>query len=181
ERHFASEAELGKSAIRAIDAIGLPARAGIAASKLAARVAAELPQTPTVVNAGDEAAFLAPLPLARLSPALEAAEMLQRFGIGSIGELARLPENEIASRLGEIGRDLHFASRGIDPRPLIPRALPPEFREGMELEWPLVALEPFIFIASAALDRLSKRMELQGFACNRIEFTLTLEPDGYDA
>jgi len=35
-----------------------------------------------------------------------------------------------------------------------PRALPPEFREGMELEWPLVALEPFLFIANAALDRL---------------------------
>ena len=181
ERHFPNEEELGKTAIRAIEAIGLPARAGIAASKLAARVAAELPQTPTVVKPGEEASFLAPLPLARLSPALEAAAMLQRFGITSIGELARLPENEIASRLGDIGRDLHFASRGIDPRPLIPRALPPEFCEGMELEWPLVALEPFLFIANAALDRLSKRMEIQGFACKCIEFTLTLEPDGYDA
>ena len=181
ERHFPSEEELGKAAIRAIEATGLPARIGIAASKLAARVAAEQPQTPTVVKPGDEASFLAPLPLTRLSPQLEAAAMLHRFGITSIGDLARLPENEIASRLGEIGRDLHFASRGIDPRPLIPRALPPEFREGMELEWPLVALEPFLFIANAALDRLSKRMEIQGFACTRIEFTLTLEPDGYDA
>src|SRR5436190_4023040 len=181
ERHFPSEEELGKAAIRAIEATGLPARIGIAASKLAARVAAEQPQTPTVVKPGDEASFLAPLPLTRLSPQLEAAAMLHRFGITSIGDLARLPENEIASRLGEIGRDLHFASRGIDPRPLIPRALPPEFREGMELEWPLVALEPFLFIASNALDRLSKRMEFQGFACKRLELTMTLEPDGYHA
>src|SRR5207253_1076197 len=105
----------------------------------------------------------------------------QRFGITSIGDLARLPENEIASRLGEIGRDLHFAARGIDPRPLIPRALPPEFREGMDLEWPLVALEPFLFVANAALDRLSKRMEMQGFACRRIELTMKLEPDGHHA
>src|SRR5438445_4557729 len=181
ERHYPNEEELGKAAIRAIEAIGLPARTGIAASKLASRVAAELPQTPTVVKPGEEASFLAPLPLARLSPELEAAAMLQRFGITSIGDLARLPENEIASRLGEIGRELHFAARGIDPRPLIPRVLPPEFREGMELEWPLVSLEPFLFIAHAALDRLSKRMEYQGFACKRIEVTLTLEPDGYDA
>src|SRR5207244_2309623 len=165
----------------AIEAIGSPARTGIAASKLASRVAAELPQTPTVVKPGEEASFLAPLPLARLSPEMGAAAMLQRFGLESIGDLARLPESEIASRLGEIGRELHFAARGVDPRPLIPRALPPEFREGMELEWPLVALEPFIFIANAALDRLSKRMEVQGFACKRIELTLTLEPDGYDA
>ncbi len=181
ERHYPNEEELARSAIRALDAITLPARVGIAASKLAARVAAELPQTPTVVPPGEEAKFLAPLPLARLSPEIEAAAMLERLSLESIGDLARLPESEIASRLGEIGRELHFAARGIDPRPLIPRALPPEFREGMELEWPLVALEPFIFIANAALDRLSKRMETQGFACKRIELTLTLEPDGYDA
>ena len=181
ERHHADEGELARAAIHAIECMSLSARVGIAASKLAARVAAELPATPTVVPAGEEAGFLAPLPLARLSPALEAAAMLDRFGLRSIGDLARLPESEIASRLGELGRDLHFAARGIDPRPLIPRALPPEFREGMELEWPLVALEPFLFIASAALDRLSKRMEMQGFACTRIEMTLTLEPDGYDA
>ena len=182
ERIFGgSELELGKAAIAAIEAIGLPARVGVAASKLASRIAAELPPSPTIVAPGEEASFLAPLPLARLSPELEAADMLQRFGLTSIGDLARLPENEIASRLGEIGRDLHFAARGIDPRPLIPRPLPPEFREGMELEWPLVSLEPFLFIANAALDRLSKRMEFQGFACKRIEVTLTLEPDGYDA
>lgn len=181
KRHYASEDDLAKSAIRAIEGIGLPARVGVAASKLASRVAAESPQTPTVVAPGEEAQFLAPLPLARLSPELEAAAMLQRFGLKSIGDLARLPEAEIASRLGELGRALHFAARGVDPRPLIPRALPPEFREGMELEWPLVALEPFLFIANAALDRLSKRMEIQGFACTRIEMTLALEPDGYDA
>jgi protein ImuB len=181
ERHYANETDLAQSAIRAIEGIGLPARIGVAASKLASRVAAELPNTPTVVAAGDEANFLAPLPLTRLSPELEAAAMLHRFGLQTIGDLARLPESEIASRLGELGRELHFAARGVDPRPLIPRALPPEFREGMELEWPLVALEPFLFIANAALDRLSRRMEIQGFACKRIEWTLTLEPDGYDA
>ncbi len=180
-RSQSPEHRLARAAIRACEAISLPARVGIAASKLAARVAAELPKSPNVVAPGEEGTFLAPLPLARLSPELEAAAMLQRFGLSSIGELARLPESEIASRLGEVGRELHWAARGIDPRPLMPRAMPPEFREGMELEWPLVALEPFLFIANAALDRLAKRMEIQGFACKRLEFTLTLDPDGYDA
>ncbi|MGZ5450057.1 MAG: DNA polymerase Y family protein [Thermoanaerobaculia bacterium] len=176
-----TELALAKAAIQACEAIGLPARVGIAASKLAARVAAELPKSPNVVEAGKESEFLAPLPLARLTPALDAAATLQRWGIGSIGDLARLPENEVAARLGELGRELHYAARGIDPRPLIPRPLPPDFREGTELEWPLVALEPFLFIASAALDRLSTRMEMQGFACKRLELTLTLEPDGFYA
>jgi len=177
----ASELNLARAAIRAAEEIGLPARVGIAASKLAARVAAELPKSPIVVEAGKESEFLAPLPLARLSPELDAAATLDRWGIKSAGELANLPESEVASRLGELGRELHYAARGIDPRPLIPRVLPPEFREGMELEWPLVALEPFIFIANAALDRLSKRMEIQGFACKRLELTMNLEPDGFHA
>jgi protein ImuB len=179
ERHFASELELAKAMIRASDDVGLPARCGIAASKLAARVAAELPKSPHVVEAGKEAEFLAPLPLTRLAPELDAAATLRRWGLSSIGELAQLPESEVASRLGSLGRELHVAARGIDPRPLIPRPLPQEFREGMELEWPLVALEPFLFIASSALDRLSKRLELQGFACRRLELTMMLEPDGF--
>ena len=178
-RHFDSDTELAKAAIRAAEGVSLPARAGVAASKLAARVAAELPQSPTIVDPGKEAEFLAPLPLTRLSPQLDAATTLTRWGLASIGDLARLPESEIASRLGELGRDLHYAARGIDPRPLIPRAMPPEFREGMELEWPLVALEPFLFVANAALDRLMKRMEVQGFACTRLELTMNLEPDGF--
>jgi protein ImuB len=181
-RHFGgAELELAQAAVRAADSVGLPARVGIAASKLAARVAAELPKTPTIVEAGKESEFLAPLPLARLTPELDAATTLRRWGIGSIGELASLPESEVASRLGELGRELHYAARGIDPRPLIPRPLPPDFREGMELEWPLVALEPFLFIANAALDRLAQRLEMQGFACKRLELTLSLEPDGFYA
>jgi protein ImuB len=182
QRHYPvddPELALARAAMHAADSIGLPARLGIAASKLAARVAAELPKPPTIVEPGKESEFLAPLPLTRLSPHLEAASTLKRWGIASIGELATLPENEIASRLGELGRELHSAARGIDPRPLIPRPLPPDFREGMDLEWPLVALEPFLFIANAALDRLAKRMEFQGFSCKRLELTLTLEPDGF--
>ncbi|HSP35094.1 MAG TPA: DNA polymerase Y family protein [Thermoanaerobaculia bacterium] len=179
ERHFDSEHELGKAAIKAAEDIGLPARVGIAASKLASRVAAELPKSPRVVDPEKEAEFLAPLPLTRLAPEMNAAITLDRWGITSIGDLARLPESEVAARLGETGRDLHYAARGIDPRPLIPRPLPPEFREGMELEWPLVALEPFLFIANAALDRLTRRMEVAGYSCTRVELTMSLEPDGF--
>jgi protein ImuB len=175
------EHSLGCAAIQAADAIGLPLRVGIAASKLAARVAAELPESPQVVPAGKEIEFLAPLPLTRLAPEIDAAAMLQRWGIESIGQFAHLPESAVASRLGEMGRELHWSARGIDPRPLTPRQLPPEFREGMELEWPLVAIEPFCFIANAALDRLTKRLEIQGFACRRLELDMTLEPDGHHA
>ena len=153
----------------------------MAASKLSARVAAGLPDSPTVVPEGEEPRFLAPLPLARLAPALEIASTLDRWGLHTIGDFAKLPEGEVASRLGEAGRALHATARGIDPRPLEPRVPPPSFTEGMELEWPLASLEPFLFLAHAALERLVRRLEAQALACTRLEASLTLDPDGRDA
>jgi protein ImuB len=174
-----AERALGEELARRLTAEGLPARVGVAASKLAARVAAGLPDSPVVVEDGEEAGFLAPLPLHRLSPDAELAATLSRWGIGSIGELARLPENEVASRLGDAGRRLHEIARGLDPRPLIARPPSPVFREGLTLEWPVINLEPFLFLARGALDRVCRRLEQRGLGCKRIEMSLRLEPDGF--
>jgi protein ImuB len=112
---------------------------------------------------------------------MELAETLERWGIRSIGELAKLPEGEVASRLGELGRELHATARGVDPRPLEPRLPSPSLSEGMELEWPLVSLEPFLFVGNAALERLVRRLESQALACRRLEVGLRLDPEGWDA
>jgi protein ImuB len=184
ERHYpgpSPELELGRCLMRAAEAAGMPARVGIASSKLAARVAASLPEPPVVVSAGEEASFLAPLPLHRLGPEVEIAGTLERWGVRSVGDFARLPPSRVASRLGRIGRELHAIARGIDPQPLIPREPPPLFHEGMSLEWPLVSLEPFLFVGRAALDRLCQRLESRGFACIRLELELRHEPDGHQS
>ncbi len=173
--------DLARDMIRAAEKAGLPARVGVAASKLSAHVAAGLPDSPTVVARGAEADFLAPLPLEKLAPQLEIAATLDRWGLSTIGELAKLPEGEVASRLGEIGRALHMSARGLDPQPLEPWVPPPSFTEGMDLEWPLATLEPFLFLAHAALERLLARLESRALSCTRLEVTLKLDPDGHDA
>ncbi len=184
ERHYpgpAPELDLGRALMRAAEAAGLPARVGIASSKLAARVAAGLPEPPVVVPAGEEASFLAPLPLHRLSPEVNIAETLERWGVRSVGDFARLPPSRVASRLGRTGRELHATARGIDLRPLKPREPAPVFHEGTSLEWPLVSLEPFLFVGRAALDRLCERLASRGFACIRLGLELRLEPDGHQS
>jgi protein ImuB len=173
------ELELGHALIRDAAAVGLQARVGIAESKLAARVAAEQPRSPTAVATGEAAAFLAPLPLLRLTPESDVAEVLRRWGVRSIGDFARLDGNEVASRLGETGHELHRQARGLDSRPLVPHSPPPVFREGLELDWPLERLEPFLFMARGALDRLVQRLEAHGLACLRLEIELRLEPAGH--
>ena len=172
---------LGRNIIAAVEKAALSARVGLAASKLAARVAAGLPDSPHVVPEGEEAAFLAPLSLDRLAPAIEIAQTLDRWGIRVIGDFAKLPEGEVASRLGELGRALHATARGIDPCPLMPRVPPPSLTEGMDLEWPLATLEPLLFLGRAAIERLVARLEAQALACTRLDVTLKLDPDGHDA
>jgi protein ImuB len=175
----APEEHLGRMLIAAGDRVSLPLRVGIASTKLAARVASELPDSPTVIPEGEEAAALAPLPLTRLSHEGEIVDTLHRWGIHSIGSFARLSSNEIASRLGSLGQKLHEQARGLDRNPLIPHHPPPTFEEGMELEWALVALEPFLFVGRAALERLCHRLEERGVACARLLFSLHLEPYGH--
>ena len=182
ERHYPGERpehRLGQELMHALDRVGLPARIGIASSKLAARVAAKLPDSPKVIAPGEETAFLAPLPLHRLTPEAEVAATLERWGIETVGQMAELSHAEVASRLGEAGRRLHQAARGLDPRPLVARPPSPVFREGMTLEWPLTSLEPFLFIARTALERLCQRLETRGLGCRRLELSLHLEPDGF--
>ncbi len=175
---LAAERELGHRLLRRAAQAGLPAGVGVAASKLAARVAAEHPDSPTIVPPGEEAAFLAPLPLARLSAESELLETLRRWGVRSIGDFARLPAAEVASRLGTPGHELHLRSRGRDERPLVPTPPPPCFVEGMELEWPLDRSEPLLFLLRPALERLVQRLEALGLACARLDLDLTLEPSG---
>ena len=72
------------------------------------------------------AAYLAPLPvsLLRARPAVAALpEALERFGIATLGDLAKLPRHALADRFGEPGVLARDLARGKDT-PLRPR-LPP--------------------------------------------------------
>ncbi len=174
------EADLARSlALRMESQAGLPVKMGIAASKLAARVAAGRPGSPTLVAAGEEGAFLAPLPLTGLTTGAATLATLERWGIRSVGEFAAFPPEEVLARLGSGGQALHTIARGRDPQPLVPRQPPPSFREGLELEWPLVNVEPLLFVLRGALERITQRMQGRGLGCSRLELALGLDPEGH--
>jgi nucleotidyltransferase/DNA polymerase involved in DNA repair len=74
----------------------------------------------TIVPAGEEAAFLAPLPADMLwGVGPKTAARLAELGIHTIGDIARWPESELSLRFGEHGRDLARHARGIDERPIV--------------------------------------------------------------
>ncbi len=102
--------------------VGLSASLGVAANKLVAKVASDhdKPGGLTVVRPGEEAAFLAPLPVRVLwgiGPVT--AERLAGMGITTVGELARAAEEDLRARFGGQGADMASRARGVDDRPVV--------------------------------------------------------------
>jgi DNA polymerase-4 len=103
------------------DELQLTASVGVATSKLVAKVASDLqkPDGLVVVEPGGEAAFLAPLPIARLWGVGErTAAVLAEYDVRTIGDLAALPDDLLTRRFGKQGPVLAARARGIDPSPV---------------------------------------------------------------
>ncbi len=100
--------------------IGVSVSLGCATNKLVAQIAALLhaPGGLTDVAAGQEDAFLAPLPLHWLAPDDKTRARLNRLGLNSIGDLARAPEHLLVAQLGEAGKTLRRHALGKDMRAL---------------------------------------------------------------
>ena len=104
-----------KRAVR--EQVGLVLSVGMASNKLCAKVASDLrkPDGFVIVPRGGEAAFLAPLPLARLwgvGPKTRA--VLEDLGMRTIGDLANADPALLEARLGEHGATIAQRAKGID-------------------------------------------------------------------
>jgi DNA polymerase-4 len=118
------------------DELQLPCSIGIASNKLVAKIATEVgkslslrntqtrgeiapPNALTIVPAGEEAAFLSPLPADMLwGVGPKTFARLADLGIHTIGDIAKWPESELIRMFGENGRDLARHAKGIDDRPI---------------------------------------------------------------
>jgi DNA polymerase-4 len=101
--------------------VGLTASVGVATTKLVAKIGSDLrkPDGLVVVEPGDEATFLAPLPISRLWGVGEkTAAALAEYGVTTIGDLAALPADLLVRRFGKHGASLGTRARGIDPDPV---------------------------------------------------------------
>jgi DNA polymerase IV len=108
-----------KSAIRAD--VGLTASVGVASTKLVAKIASDLrkPDGLVVVPPGDEASFLAPLPISRLWGVGEkTAVALAEYGVRTIGDLAALSPDLLVRRFGKHGGSLGTRALGMDDDPV---------------------------------------------------------------
>ncbi|HEV8697405.1 MAG TPA: DNA polymerase IV [Candidatus Limnocylindrales bacterium] len=104
-----------KAAIR--EDVDLPVSVGVATTKLVAKIASDLrkPDGLVVVEPGEEAAFLAPLPISRLWGVGEkTARAFADYGVRTIGDLAALSPDLLVRRFGKHGGSLASRARGVD-------------------------------------------------------------------
>jgi protein ImuB len=169
-------------------ALRVPARFGVAPSRFAAVAAATKARVrrPEVVAGGvgrterqRSRAYLAPLPVGLLRARASLADLpeaLERLGVKTLGELAKLPVAALADRFGKVGLLAHELASGGDsalsPRPaseFLREALElPEAASGTQLERGLGLL----------IDRLLARRERRGRTLRAVVISAVLVEQG---
>jgi DNA polymerase IV len=137
DRNEPSEAIARRLQQRVNDELGLPCSIGVATGKLVAKIATDVgkkkalkappvqarfesPNAITIVPPGEEAAFLAPLPVDMLwGVGPKTAARLEENGVRTIGDLARRPEADLVRWFGKYGRDMARHARGVDESPVV--------------------------------------------------------------
>jgi protein ImuB len=182
--------EISRAIHRRTTALGLAAHVAVASNPDAAVLAARGFPGVTVIPAGKEAEQLGSLPTEVLfadrledsqkeddqkKAAARLLETLDRWGIRNLRGLAALPEVSLSERLGQEGLRLQQLARGTASRTLVPVETPPVFEEAVELEHPIVLLEPLAFLLNRLLEQICARLGSRALATQELRLTLELE------
>jgi protein ImuB len=102
-------------------------------------------------------------------------ETLERWGIRNLKALAALPEVALSERLGQGGLRLRQLARGAASRTLVAVEAPAVFEEAVELEYPIVLLEPLAFLLNRLLEQICARLSARALATQELRLTLELD------
>ena len=174
--------KIARNLAQCVSQTGLEANFAVAANPDAALLAARGFPGVTLIPEGREAERLGDLPVDVLlesfsSDAEEAArwvETFDRWGIRKLRALAALPEVPVSERLGQQGIRLQKLARGAVSRNL--RVLGPQliFAESVDLEYPIVLLEPLAFLLNRLLEQVCARLRQRALAVQELHLTLEL-------
>jgi protein ImuB len=165
-----------------ISQMGLEANIAIAANPDGALLAARGFPGVTLIPQGCEARWLGDLTvdvlLESFSSDVEEAtrwvETFDRWGIRKLRALAALPEVPVSERLGQQGLRLQKLARGAVSRNLRVLEPWPIFAESVELEYPIVLLEPLAFLLNRMLEQVCARLREHALAVQELRLNLEL-------
>jgi protein ImuB len=127
------------------------------------------------VETHDIAKRLAPLPIALLRCDDATLTVFGRWGVGTLGELAALPETSLISRIGQQARRLQRLARGTEDHLLVPEEAELVLSETATLDTPLVLLDSLLFVMSPMLELIMRRAVERDYSLRSV--TLVLQPE----
>jgi protein ImuB len=161
--------------------LGLAANVAVASNPDAAMLAARGFSGMTLIPCGKEAEKLGSLPIKVLSANQEEDKSedllntLERWGVRDLHALAALPDIALSERLGQQGLRLQQLARGSASHTLVPVEEPLVFEEGIEMEYPILLLEPLAFLLNRLLEQICARLASRALATQELRLTLELE------
>ncbi len=105
----------------------------------------------------------------------EILETLKLWGVRTFKEFAELPVAGVSERLGQEGLKLRELASGKTNRHLKLRQAAPEFKNAIELEYPIAELEPLSFILARLLNQICANLNAYALATNALQVEMKLE------
>ena len=164
--------------------LGCKVNVALAANPDAAIHAAKFCRGVTFTASGEELTCLGNLPLKALQhslagvrepQAVEILETLRLWGVRTFKEFAELPVAGVSERMGQDGLKLRELASGKTKRPLKLRQAAPEFKNAIELEYPIAELEPLSFILARLLNQICANLNAYALATNALQVEMKLE------
>ena len=134
----------------------------------------------TLITPGEERQKLGSIPLVALVAQVAGMdyallEVLHRWGLKTCEDLAALPVQGVAERLGYSGVYLRNLAWGVVQRPLHIAGSVTSYEDHLELEHRLELLEPLLFLLGRVLGELCGRLRSQSRAARSLFTQLDLE------
>ncbi len=193
ESLFGTLPEIAQNLFRRAADLGLDTNVAVASNPDAAVLAARGFSGVTVIACGKESDVLGSLPVDVLfagenqssegkkiedeqqKESARLLETLDRWGVRNLRALAALPEIALSERLGQEGLRLQKLARGAASRTLVTVEAPAVFEEAVELEYPIVLLEPLAFLLNRLLEQICARLSSRALNTQELRLTLDLQ------
>jgi DNA polymerase IV len=160
---------------------GLPCSGGLAATRLVAKVASEQakPRGLVWVAPGQEAQFLAPLPVRKIPGIGEVTERaLRALGIETVEQLAAVPQEKLEKVFGQWGDALYRKARGGDSYEFVIDAEPKSISHNHTFGEDTNNTDALHAMLSHLSQKACKRLREAGLATRTL--TLTIRYTGFD-
>lgn len=166
-RYFGGEAALAEKIMAVEGVTGVGVADGMFAGLLAAGEG-------VIVPVGQTKRFLARQPVKVLGDD-DLASLLVRLGITTLGDLAALPEADVAARFGAAGEAAHRLARGGEVRRLAATQPAKDLSVTQEFDPPEELSEPVVFAAKALAERFHQGLAKFGLSAVRVQVKITAE------